>query len=74
MSFVEQSKLQTPQAIPPISVTCALEIFLRIRMVFFYILFKIPSPLTKHTHPLLTTGILVLKFFKVILVLHEQFN
>jgi hypothetical protein len=62
------------QVIPLISVTCALGVFLRIRIIFFCSAVKIPSPLTKHTRALLTTSVLVLKFLKVILVLYEQFS
>jgi hypothetical protein len=39
-------------------------------MVFVCIAVKIPSPLTRHTRPLLTSYVLVLK----ILVLYEQLN
>jgi hypothetical protein len=37
-------------------------------MVFLCIAVTIPSPLTKHTRPLLTTCVLGLKIFKVILI------
>jgi hypothetical protein len=43
-------------------------------MVFLRIAVKIPSPLTKHTRPLLITCFVVMIFLKVILVLYEQFG
>jgi hypothetical protein len=43
-------------------------------MVFLCITVKTPTPLAKHTRPLLTTGALVMKCLKVTSVLYEQFN
>jgi hypothetical protein len=72
-SFVKQSKLQPPGNSVHSCDMC-IGVFLRIWMVFLCTAERIHSPLTKHTRPLLTTCVLVLTFFKVILVLYEQFN
>jgi hypothetical protein len=63
--FVKQSKLQS---------TDNSAHWCNLRVGDFSTRKKSNSRLTKHTRPLLTTCVLVLKILKVILVLYEQFN